>query len=54
MEDPDEWESLDTFPSKRKKAKRKKRGCCDYSLDIEEALAYDEINSRAGRAVRQG
>ncbi len=34
---------------KRQKVKRNKLFCCDYSLDIEEALAYDEINPRLHR-----
>jgi uncharacterized metal-binding protein len=29
---------------RKRKVKRKNLRCCDYSLDIEEALAYDEVN----------
>jgi uncharacterized metal-binding protein len=34
---------------KKQKVKRKNLPCCDYALDIEEALAYDEINPRVHR-----
>jgi uncharacterized metal-binding protein len=34
---------------KKQKVRLKNLPCCDYSLDIEEALAYDEINPRVHR-----
>ena len=37
------------YQFKKQKVKRKNLLCCDYSLDIEETLAYDEINPRVHR-----
>lgn len=34
---------------KKQKVRRKKLPCCDYRLDIEESLAYDEVNPRVHR-----
>ena len=37
------------YPFKTQKVKRENLHCCEYSLDIEEALAYDEVNPRVHR-----
>ncbi|HMK66561.1 MAG TPA: putative zinc-binding protein [Thermodesulfobacteriota bacterium] len=37
------------YQFKKQKVKRKNLVCCDYSQDIEEALAYDEVNPRVHR-----
>ena len=37
------------YKFKKPKVKRKNLLCCDYSLDIEETLGYDEINPRLHR-----
>jgi uncharacterized metal-binding protein len=37
------------YPFKKQKAKRENFRCCDYSVDIEEDLAYDEVNPRVHR-----
>jgi hypothetical protein len=38
---------------KKQKVRRKNLSCCDYALDIEEALAYDEVNPRVHRPENQ-
>ena len=37
------------YPFKKQKVKRENLHCCDYSVDIEEDLAYDEVNPRVHR-----
>jgi len=37
------------YKFRKQKVKRKKLLCCDYSQDIEEELAYDEVNPRVHR-----
>lgn len=37
------------YPFKKQKVKRENLRCCDYSVDIEEDLAYDEVNPRVHR-----